>query len=140
MLVRLLYASRAAKPIGDAELAAIVKQSREHNPAEGLTGLLCYTDGIFIQVLEGGRAAVNARYKKIIEDPRHQDVQLLSYEEIAERHFAGWSMGQVNLHRLNPALMLKYGESTRLDPYAMSGRTLMKLFEELVSTGAIVCG
>ncbi len=140
MLVRLLYASRAAKPMGDAELAAIVKQSREHNPAEGLTGLLCYTEGVFIQVLEGGRAAVNARYKKIIEDPRHQDVQLLSYEEIAERHFAGWSMGQVNLQRLNPALMLKYGESTRLDPYAMSGSTLMRLFEELVSTGAIVCG
>lgn len=140
MLVRLLYASRAAKPMGDAELAAIVKQSREHNPAEGLTGLLCYTEGVFIQVLEGGRAAVNARYKKIIEDPRHQDVQLLSYEEISERHFAGWSMGQVNLQRLNPALMLKYGESTRLDPYAMSGGTLMRLFEELVSTGAIVCG
>lgn len=140
MLVRLLYASRAARPMGETELSAIVKQSREHNPAEGLTGLLCYTDGVFIQVLEGGRSAVNARYKKIIEDPRHQDVQLLSYEEVSERHFAGWSMGQVNLQRLNPALMLKYGESTRLDPYAMSGGTLMKLFEELVSTGAIVCG
>lgn len=139
MLVRLLYASRAVKPMGEAELSAIVKQSREHNPAEGLTGLLCYTDGVFVQVLEGGRSAVNARYKHIIDDARHHDVQLLSYEEISERHFAGWSMGQVNLHRLNPALMLKYGESTRLDPYAMSGRTLMVLFQELMATGAIDC-
>ena len=139
MLVRLLYASRAAHPMSEAELSAILKSSREHNPAEGLTGLLCYSDGVFIQVLEGGRDSVNARYKAIIDDPRHQDVILLSYEEIGERHFAGWSMGQVNLHRLNPALVLKYSANTKLDPYAMSGRALMALFQELVSTGAIVC-
>jgi hypothetical protein len=139
MLVRLLYASRAAQAMGEAELNAILKSSREHNQETGLTGLLCYSEGVFIQVLEGGRDAVNARYKAIIDDPRHRDVILLSYEEIGERHFAGWSMGQVNLHRLNPALVLKYSSSTRLDPYAMSGRALMALFHELVSTGAIVC-
>ncbi|MDM4766885.1 BLUF domain-containing protein [Pelomonas sp. SE-A7] len=139
MLVRLLYASRAATPMGEAELASILKQSREHNPAEGLTGLLCYSDGIFIQVLEGGREAVNARYKHIVADARHKDVILLSYEEIAERHFAGWTMGSVNLQRLNPALVLKYCATTKLDPYATSGKALMALFHELVSTGAIVC-
>lgn len=139
MLVRLLYASRAVSPLGEAELAAILKQSREHNPAEGLTGLLCYSDGIFMQVLEGGREAVNARYKHIVADPRHRDVILLSYEEVGERHFAGWSMGQVNLNRLNPALVLKYGESTKLNPYAMSGAAMKALFDELVDTGAIVC-
>jgi hypothetical protein len=139
MLVRLLYASRAAHAMSEAELQAILRSSREHNPATGLTGLLCYSDGIFIQVLEGGRDAVNARYKAIVDDARHRDVIILSYEEIGERHFAGWSMGQVNLHRLNPALVLKYSASTKLDPYSMSGRALMALFQELVSTGAIVC-
>ncbi|MDI4634885.1 BLUF domain-containing protein [Pelomonas sp. V22] len=139
MLVRLLYASRAATPVGDAELNTILKQSRAHNPAEGLTGLLCFSDGVFIQVLEGGREAVNARYKHIVADARHRDVVLLSYEEIAERHFAGWTMGSVNLHRLNPALVLKYCATAKLDPYAMSGKALMALFHELVNTGAIVC-
>lgn len=139
MLVRLLYASRAASPMSEAELTAILKSSRAHNPAEGLTGLLCYSDGIFMQVLEGGRDAVNARYKSIVGDARHRDVILLSYEEVAERHFAGWSMGQVNLSRLNPALVLKYCETTRLNPYAMSGHALKALFDELVNTGAIVC-
>jgi len=139
MLVRLLYASRAAAPVTEADLAAILRQSREHNPAEGLTGLLCHTGGVFIQVLEGGRDAVNARYKHIVDDTRHRDVTLLSYEEIAERQFAGWSMGQVNLSRLNPALVLKYSASAKLDPYAMSGKALMTLFHELVSSGAIVC-
>ena len=99
-----------ANPV-DADLAAILKISREHNPAEGITGLLCFTDGVYVQVLEGGRNAVNARYKHIVQDRRHHDVILLGYEEITERAFPGWTMGQVNLHRLNPALVLKYSES-----------------------------
>jgi len=139
MLVRLLYASRATPPMDEASLSTILKQSREHNPAEGITGLLCYADGIFMQVLEGGRDAINARYKRIVADPRHSDVILLSYEEVSEREFAGWSMGQVNLHRLNPGLVLKYSETGRLNPYAMSGKSLVALFHELVSSGAIVC-
>jgi len=139
MLVRLLYASRAASPMSEAELGAILKQSREHNPALGLTGLLCYTDGVFMQVLEGGRDAVNARYKAIVGDARHRDAILLSYAEIGEREFAGWAMGSVNLSRLNPGLVLKYSETGKLDPYSMGGSALMSLFHELVSSGAIVC-
>ncbi|WP_310385479.1 BLUF domain-containing protein, partial [Roseateles sp.] len=82
---------------------------------------------------------INARYKQILSDARHHAVILLSYEEIGEREFAGWSMGQVNLQRLNPGLVLKYSETGRLDPYHMSGRAMMALFHELVSSGAIVC-
>ena len=66
MLVRLMYASRATSTPADADLAAILRISREHNPAEGITGLLCFTDGVYVQVLEGGRDAVNARYKHIL--------------------------------------------------------------------------
>ncbi|KQW45808.1 MULTISPECIES: BLUF domain-containing protein [unclassified Roseateles] len=137
MLVRLMYASRSTAATVDGDLAAILKSSREHNPAEGITGLLCFTDGVFVQVLEGGRNAVNARYKRIVEDPRHRDVILLAYEEIAERAFAGWTMGQVNLHRLNPALLLKYSETGKLDPYTISGAAMGSLFSEMCAAGAI---
>jgi len=137
MLVRLMYASRANAALTDGDLAAILKASREHNPAEGITGLLCYADGIFMQVLEGGRNAVNARYKHIVEDKRHRDVVLLGYEEISERGFPGWTMGQVNLHRLNAALLMKYSETGRLDPYAMSGTAVAALFREMCEAGAI---
>jgi hypothetical protein len=60
------------------------------------------------------------------------------YEEIGERRFAGWSMGQVNLSRLNPALMLKYSALPALDPFAVSGRVSLALFEELMATASIV--
>jgi hypothetical protein len=139
MLVRLLYASRAAATVDDDVLNAILKQCRANNPGLGVTGVLCFSGGLFMQVLEGGRSVVNRIYNGIVADPRHTEVVLLSYEEITERSFAGWSMGQVNLARLNPALLLKYSETEALDPYALSGRVSMALFEELVAT-ASVCG
>ena len=88
-------------------------------------------------VLEGGRDAVSALYNRIAQDPRHHDVALLSYEEIGERSFSSWSMGQVNMSKLNPALVLKYSESAILDPYAVSGKASLALFNELVATASI---
>jgi hypothetical protein len=139
MLVRLLYASRAAASLDADALNAIVKRCRANNPALGVTGVLCFSGGLFMQVLEGGRSVVNRLYAGILADSRHTEVELLSYEEIGERRFAGWAMGQVNLARVNPALLLKYSETELLDPYALSGRVSMALFEELVAT-ASVCG
>jgi len=100
--------------------------------------VLCFSEGIFLQVLEGGRSAVNRLYNRIASDSRHTDVELLCYEEIDERHFAGWAMGQVNMSCMNPALLLKYSERPTLDPYAVSGRVSMALFQELMATASIV--
>ena len=138
MLVRLMYASRAVAAVEPDMLAAILKKSRANNSAGGVTGLLCFSGSIFLQVLEGGRLAVSKLYNRIAADPRHTDVVLLSYAEITERSFAGWSMGQVNLARLNPALLLKYSETAVLDPYAMSGPVSMALLDELVATASVV--
>jgi hypothetical protein len=139
MLVRLLYASRAAESVNADALAAIVKRSKEHNPRVGVTGVLCFCTNahVFLQVLEGGRDSVSALYNRIAQDPRHRDVALLSYEEIGERNFSSWSMGQVNMSKLNPALVLKYSESAVLDPYAVSGNASLALFNELVATASI---
>ncbi|MCU0967458.1 MAG: BLUF domain-containing protein [Rubrivivax sp.] len=138
MLVRLMYASRAVPAIDQEELLAILRKSKANNPALGVTGVLCFSGGIFLQVLEGGRGAVNQLYNRIVADPRHTQVELLSYEEIGERRFAGWSMGQVNMARLNPALLLKYSATATLDPFAVSGNVSMALFQELLATASIV--
>lgn len=139
MLVRLMYASRAARTFGAEELSVVLRQSTTNNPRQGVTGVLCFSGEIFLQVLEGGRSQVSALYNRIAQDPRHRDVVLLSYEEIEERSFAGWAMGQVNMARLNPALLLKYSEAAVLDPYAVSGKVSMALFNELVANAAVVC-
>jgi len=139
MLVRLMYASRATETVRPDTLSAILKKSTANNPGVGVTGVLCFSGTIFLQVLEGGRSQVSKLYNHIANDPRHSEVLLLSYEEIEERSFAGWSMGQVNMNRLNPAVLLKYSETAVLDPYAVSGKVSMALFNELVATAAVVC-
>ena len=138
MMVRLLYASKAADNVSQEELLKILSQSKANNPESGITGVLCSSGRIFLQVLEGGRMQVNALYNHIAADPRHEDVAILSYEEISERKFSGWSMGLVNLDRINPSLLLKYSECAALDPYCVSGKASMALFDELMATASIM--
>jgi len=139
MLVRLLYASRSAHPESSEVTEAILAQSRSHNPSMGITGILCYGGGIFLQALEGGRDQVSDLYGHIQKDPRHKDVVLLHYEEISERRFGGWTMGQVNVSKVNTSILLKYSEKPELDPYSVSGKVSLALLEDLMATAAI-CG
>jgi Sensors of blue-light using FAD len=138
MLVRLLYASRATAGFDISSMPTILQQSRQNNPDQGITGILCYSGDIYLQVLEGGRATVNSLYNKISKDPRHTDVVILDYEEVSERCFASWTMGQVDLGKVNPSLLLKYSEKPTLDPYAVSGKASMALLKELIATAHIV--
>jgi len=82
--------------------------------------------------------AVSDLYGHIQKDVRHKDVVLLHYEEICERRFGGWTMGQVNLAKLNTSIVLKYSERPELDPYAVSGRVSLALLEELMATASII--
>ena len=138
MLVRLVYASRAAKPVEHDVVESILAQSRRHNPELGVTGILCQSGDMFMQVLEGGRAAVNRLYNQIVRDARHLDVVILHYEEITERRFSGWTMGQANLAKVNRSTLLKYSETAELDPYAISGRVALALLDELIATAQII--
>ena len=137
MLVRLLYASRVVDPASNS-IEEILSQSRQYNPTSGITGILCYGGGIFLQAIEGGRMAVSELYGHIQKDPRHKDVVLLHYEEITERRFGGWTMGQVNMSKINASILLKYAEKPELDPYAVSGQVSLALLEELMATASII--
>jgi hypothetical protein len=138
MLVRLLYCSRAVDA-SEGAIDAILSSARHHNVDSGITGILCYGDGVFLQCIEGGRMQVNELYATIQKDPRHKEVVLLAYEEICERRFAGWSLGQVNVSKLNQTTLLKYSAKPHLDPYAVSGQASLSLLEDLAATAAI-CG
>ena len=120
-------------------IESILSQSRQHNPVSGITGILCYGGGIFLQAIEGGRMQVSELSGHIQKDARHKDVALLHFEEIFERRFGGWTMGQVNLSKLNHSILLKYSEKAELDPYSVSGKVSLALLEDLMATAAI-CG
>ena len=138
MLVRLLYASRAAAALTTAIVDSILEQSRKNNAPQGITGMLCFSEDIFLQALEGGRNEVCELFNTIVRDPRNVGVRILSYEEIAERRFGGWTMGQVNINKVNPSLLLKYASTATLDPFNCSGHASMALLNELIATAAVV--
>jgi hypothetical protein len=75
-----------------AELAALLAQSREKNSKINVTGILMYADGTFIQALEGEQKDVDDLYEVIQRDIRHKNViEIVSgYEE--KRTFPDWLM------------------------------------------------
>lgn len=138
MLVRLIYASRATEAAPGEAMSAILRASRSRNPSLGVTGVLCQSADVYLQVLEGGRDAVSTLYHRIARDPRHRDPLLLAFDEIVERRYAGWSMGQVNLQRLNPAVLVRFSETAQLDPWSMPAAATLALFDELVASASIM--
>ena len=98
MLIRLLYISRAAGAITSTVTGSILESARVHNRVAGITGILCQGQGLYIQILEGERASVNRLYATLIKDKRHQDIELVSIEEIQTRKFPEWSMALSLIH------------------------------------------
>ena len=92
-LTSLVYVSLASHDMSDEELKEILRVSRENNAKLGLTGMLLYRDGFFIQALEGEKGKVHKLYDKIKGDGRHRNI-LTAYEnDIEQRAFDDWSMG-----------------------------------------------
>lgn len=132
MLVRVLYVSRAVGPQTTTVTAAILSTARAFNRLNGISGVLCQGQGLYLQVLEGERSAVHALYARIIPDPRHKDVEMLHLEEITQRRHADWSMALVNLSDQDVMVQMKHPE---FDPYSAPGRLVMTLVDELLASG-----
>jgi hypothetical protein len=83
------------------ELVGLLNQSREKNAALGITGLLLYRAGQFMEALEGEEGVVKKMYATIEKDPRHVNCVEVRWEVIRERRFPVWSMGFRNLHQID---------------------------------------
>ncbi len=133
MLIQLTYASRVSRVLGPADIKDILAASRRNNTRLGVTGALCLNNGIFLQVLEGDRAAVNALYHRILRDERHRDPAVLDLQEIDARRFTSWAMGLLASTEENRQLFLKYSPAAEFDPYAMGAGALRQLFAEALA-------
>lgn len=90
---QLLYVSGAAGVVTDDDIEQILTASRKNNAARGVTGMLLYADGAFIQVLEGEESDVKAIARRIQRDRRHRNYMVLCEQFAQERAFADWQMG-----------------------------------------------
>ncbi|MEM8751514.1 MAG: BLUF domain-containing protein [Pseudomonadota bacterium] len=93
MLRRVVYISSSFAEDPRSEVAAFIGRARERNAARGVTGFLLFSDGAFLQVLEGPPDAVAETLALVERDPRHSGLIVLLDTPARERLFDDWSMG-----------------------------------------------
>jgi len=92
-IYQVLYHSQVAHPPSESDLHALLAEAQRFNARHQITGLLLYSAGRYVQVLEGAQADVQALYARICRDPRHAQVVTVSEGPGPQRLFANWSMG-----------------------------------------------
>ncbi len=134
-LCRLIYSSYAKPNLEYHDLRAIMEASERNNKQDGITGMLCYGDSMFLQILEGDRRAVSHTYHRIAADNRHYAPELIECSPIEGRLFTAWAMRAVNLIDLaadrGKHLILKYSGSMTFKPAAMSPSQCLNFMQEL---------
>lgn len=89
----LVYASSATRLFSPSQLTDLLASCHANNSRLGITGLLLYKNGDFMQALEGEEQTVLNLYAKIYQDERHTGVLTLLQTTISARQFPNWSMG-----------------------------------------------
>lgn len=93
-----VYISSAVNFMAEDDLSQILKISRVNNTQQNLTGLLLFSEGTFMQFLEGEDDNVDQTFEKIERDPRHRDLFKIMDGPIAQRNFTEWSMAFTTLN------------------------------------------
>jgi Sensors of blue-light using FAD len=134
----LVYVSAAVTWFSEASLRALLADARPRNERAGITGILLYKDGNFMQLLEGDEAAVRALYAGISADPRHCGLVTLESGHSAQRRFATWSMAFVDLNAADGKMPAGYSDYlatplTSAEFSAAPGRTaqLLQMFSQM---------
>lgn len=140
---QILYCSLAREPMARGTLEALVACSAPLNRMDHITGLLMYSEGVFVQLIEGPAAAVNHLWARLLRDPRHLGiVQLYHYRELEQRSCAGWEMKLVEFENLRDIIHQAKEETTagrhsvwagaieRMD-FLLTSRRWIKFVDEL---------
>jgi hypothetical protein len=135
MLIRVIYTSTAVVPQTTAVTESILRTAQAANAQNGITGVLCQGQGVYLQALEGERRLVTGLYQRIFADRRHTSVELIHCESIAKRRYGNWSMAHVAMSDLDPATKIEWPE---FDPYSASGLLVMGRIDQLLAAGTAI--
>lgn len=116
-IYQLVYMSKSKHDNFNAkELDEVLATSRRNNTRRGVTGLLLYHKGTFLQILEGPERTVEAIYRVIQYDPRHVGLKTVAKRYLDKADFPDWSMSFRNLDE-DSASAEKAGFNTFLSVY-----------------------
>ncbi|MAS24634.1 MAG: blue light sensor protein [Oceanospirillaceae bacterium] len=130
MNVRLVYYSLATRDMSLLDVQQILDVARPNNDSLHICGMLCYEQRYFLQALEGERADVNELYLSIAEDARHDEVVIISYQEIDEPMFNEWQMGFAPASDHFYSLLSELGQNS-FDPSELTAEQALKLLQRL---------
>ncbi|WP_070965364.1 BLUF domain-containing protein [Vibrio sonorensis] len=136
-LVRLIYASRISDGMSNQDIENILESARKNNRKENVTGVLLFNRNYFLQCIEGSRSKVNQIYHKILNDQRHQEIVILSYDEINKRDFSDWHMGYIPETAVTMPITQQFSSSEIFNPYEISGASahgLLLTLKEAIKT------
>jgi len=109
---QVFYSSAAVAPFSDAQLTELLTLARANNGRLGVTGMLLYHDGSFLQALEGDEKVVESLYTAIGSDKRHHRVVALLRRSVDSRYFDQWQMGFASAKTI-PSHLPGYSEYLR---------------------------
>ncbi len=99
---RIVYLSTANGMPEDSDLFALLESARRSNARSGISGVLLYGSGSFLQVLEGTSPSIDDVFETIKQDPRHRNVIEVLNEEVDRAAFGKWSMAFVQQQSMMP--------------------------------------
>ncbi|WP_278070345.1 BLUF domain-containing protein [Brevundimonas sanguinis] len=126
---QLIYVSRVVPGLQDEDalLRSILEVSVRNNTAVAVSGMLLRHRDHFFQALEGSAAAVEAIYRRVRRDPRHQDLKLLQDATPTSRSFAGWAMCGHNMGPADNEILEVLALRRGFDPQRISGPGALSL-------------
>lgn len=124
MLSRLIYYSKNHESIGLDEIRSLYKKAQAFNSEKGITGMLFHNENYFFQVLEGERHKISDLYNKITLDSRHNEVTIVSMEDINVRCYGKWSMLYINQVNIEQEELLRFFPEKTFSPQNMTSENL----------------
>lgn len=105
-----------------------MESSFRNNAELDITGALFFGNNYFLQFLEGSRGNVNHLYRKISQDERHENLQVLEFKEVSSRYFAEWTMKYVHFPHVIAKVLRETGLK-EFNPYLLDGYAVNSMAE-----------
>lgn len=132
-LSRIIYYSER-NPALALDVRQLLATCHKNNSRDNITGFLHYNGYYFLQVLEGGRAVMSSCYHRIAADPRHNNICLISAEDVTTRAFPTWSMGlHEGMDDRTKEIFIRYFASAKIDPETISAASLLEALQDIAS-------
>lgn len=129
----IIYVSSASELLSSDALRDLLAVSRRNNAAVGISGILLYWDGNFLQYIEGPQEQLDLLMSKVAQDPRHNGLIVLERQNIQARAFPDWTMAFERMKGTEDGQSDYLSDGLlRAAPESLSptGRRLIEIFRE----------